>query len=604
MVAESGAIGASYLAQGAIFLAGAAIVAPLAKWLRIGSVLGYLVAGAVIGPYGLGYSVYSADDVLHVAELGIVLFLFLIGLELEPHRLWVIRVPVFGFGGMQVLATGIVLSGVALVLGFAAERALFIGFLLSLSSTAFALQVLRERGELTARHGRLAFAVLLFQDVAAIPLIAIVPVLSPFGDAGEALLSPRNALIGIGVIVAVALFGRYGINMLLRRIARTGLREAMTAATLLAVVASAFLMQGIGVSAALGGFLAGVALSDSDYRHEIEANLEPFTGLLLGLFFMAVGMLLDFRAVLGDPVRILGAVALLVAIKAALLYVIGRAYGLETAPARRFALVCSQAGEFVFVGLAAAKVGYLLPTSLANELAVIVTLSMISTPILLILDDLLGGARKKPLPAFDDLPKEEGHVIIAGFGRFGQIVARILRARGIPFTALDMDPKQIELVRRFGNRAYFGDASRTEILEAAEVGKAKAFVLAVSDVEISVRTAEILRRHYPLLRIFARARDRQHAYRLLALGVHVIRRETFLSALDLTHEVLRGVGLAEMEARKLIATFKAYDEKRLSEDFVHASDEKRLQSIARQSSEELEELFRQDVGKEREGSSQ
>ncbi len=595
MAADTVAIGASYLAQAAIFLSGAALIAPLAKRLQVGSVVGYLAAGALIGPYGLGYALYAPGDVLHIAEFGVVLFLFLIGLELQPHRLWFMRVPVFGFGGMQVVLTGIVLSIACLLIGFHEQRAIFIGFLLSLSSTAFALQVLRERGELKGRHGRLAFAVLLFQDMAAIPMIALVPALAPYGGGGAALLSPGSVLLALVGIAVAALGGRFGVNPLLKLVARTGLREAMTAATLLIVVLAALTMQSIGISAALGGFLAGVALSESDFRHEIEANLEPFVGLLLGLFFTAVGMLLNFQVVLDDPLRIVLAVLGLVLLKALILYGIGRAYGLASGSARRFAIICSQAGEFVFVVLSAATADYVLPGYLANELAVIVTLSMMVTPLLLLLDDLYLRLRPKPLPAFETPPKEDGHVVIAGFGRFGQIVARILRARGIPFTALDMDPAQIDLVRRFGNRAYYGDTSRIEILEAAEIGKARAFVLAISDVEVSVKTAELIRRHYPLLRIFARARDRQHTYRLMAAGVQVIRRETFLSALDLTHELLRGVGLPEPEARQLVATFKAYDEKRLAEDFIHASDTEKLQTIARKASEELDELFRQDV---------
>jgi glutathione-regulated potassium-efflux system protein KefB len=598
MAAEVEAIGASYLAQTAIFLAAAAVAAPLAKTLRIGSVLGYLAAGALIGPFGLGAALYSARDILHIAEFGVVLFLFLVGLELQPHRLWVMRQPVFGYGGAQVALTTAVFAVTGHLLGLPWMQALFIGFALSLSSTAFALQVLKETREITTQHGRRAFAVLLFQDIAAIPLIALVPLFA-IGTAGAAGLADGMSLSGalqsIGLIVATVLIGIFGLNHVLRIVASTGLREAMTASALLVVVGVALLMQMAGLSPALGGFLAGVILSESAYRHEVEASIEPFGSLLLGLFFTAIGMSLDFRMLFADPATILGLAVAVVAIKALVLYGLGRAFGLSSPGARRLGLVCSQAGEFAFVLLASGVRETVLTESLADTISVVVTLSMAATPILMLLDATLLPAKAKTSSRVEVMPENQGHVIIAGFGRFGQIVARILRARGIPFTALDASSEQIDFVKQFGSKIYYGDASRLEILRAAQAEEARAFVLAIDDVEASLKTAEIVRHAFPTLPIYARARNRQHAYRLLDLGIQVVERETFLSALELSRELLRGLGIGETEARRLTQIFRAHDERRLQEDYRDASDLDKLRARARKSTEELEEMFRRDI---------
>jgi len=577
----------------AIFLAAAVVAAPLARFLRIGNVLGYLLVGLLIGPAALGL-VSDVESVLRFSEFGVIMLLFVIGLELRPRRLWAMRTAIFGLGSAQVALTGMLLAAAALAFGLAWQAALFAGLALSLSSTAFALQVLEEKGELALRHGRLAFAVLLFQDLAAIPLIALVPLFAVAAGAASQSMEFTSALKAIGIILVVVVVGRYVLNGIYRLVARTRVKEAMTASALLTVVGVTLVMQQAGLPASLGAFIAGVLLADSDYRHEIVADIAPFEGLLLGLFFTAIGMSLKLGLIAENPGLVLAIVAGLLAIKGLILFLLGRRLGLESAPARRLALVLSQGGEFAFVLFAAgAKAGVLEP-GLVELLSVAVTLSMAATPLLLALDGLLAP---KPVPAraFDELPDKDGHVVVAGFGRVGQIVARILAAKRIPVTALDSDAEQVDFVRKFGAQIYYGDASRPEILEAAQTGKARAFVLAIDDVEASMRTARMVRRNYPNVPIYARARDRRHVHQLMDEGIKVTRRETFLSSLDLTREVLRGLGLPEREVRFTVDTFQAMDRKRLYEDYKHYTDLDKLQARAKSHAQELEELFAKDA---------
>ena len=582
------------LAQVALFLAAAVVAAPLAKLLRIGNVLGYLLVGVLIGPAALGL-VSDVDSVLHLAEFGVIMLLFVIGLELRPRRLWAMRSTIFGLGSAQVAITGVVLAAAAIAFGLAWQAALFAGLALSLSSTAFALQVLEEKGELALRHGRQAFAVLLFQDLAAIPLIALVPLFAVAAGGSKAPpMEIAAAVKAIAVILAVVVVGRYLLNGMYRLVARTRVKEAMTASALLTVVGMTLVMQLADLPASLGAFLAGVLLADSDYRHEIVADIAPFEGLLLGLFFTAIGMSLNLALVVDKPDLVLGIVAGLLAVKAVILFALGRRMGLEARPARRLALVLSQGGEFAFALFAAGGAAGVLEKPVADLLSVAVTLSMAATPLLLALDEVL--APKPALArAFDELPSKDGHVVVAGFGRFGQIVARVLTAKRIPVTALDSDPEQVDFVRRFGAQIYYGDASRPEILEAARTGKARAFVLAIDDVEASLRTARMVRRNYPNVPIYARARDRRHIHRLMDEGIQIMRRETFLSALDLTREVLRGLGLPEREVRYTADTFQAMDRRRLYEDYKHYTDLEKVGERAKTDAQELEELFARDA---------
>jgi monovalent cation:proton antiporter-2 (CPA2) family protein len=587
------------LTQVALFLAAAVVAAPIAKLLRVANVLGYLLVGVLIGPYGLGfvYTLYEVTSVLHLAEFGVVMLLFVIGLELRPKRLWAMRAGIFGLGSLQVALTGLALAVAAMALGLAWQSALFAGLALSLSSTAFALQVLEEKGELALRHGRLAFSVLLFQDLAAIPLIALAPLFAVTAVAATQQMELTAALKAIGVILAVVVFGRYLLNGVYRLVARTRVKEAMTASALLTVVGVTIVMQQAGLPASLGAFIAGVLLADSDYRHEIVADIAPFEGLLLGLFFTAIGMSLNLNLLAQSPHLVLAIVAGLIAIKAGVLFLLGRRLGLESGPSRRMALALSQGGEFAFVLFGAGATAGVLDARVSDLLTVAVTLSMAATPMLLLLDELW-APKPKVARAFDELPDIDGHVVVAGFGRVGQIVARILSAKRIPVTALDIDAEQVDFVRKFGAQIFYGDASRHEILEAAQTGKARAFVLAIDDIEASLATARTVRQNYPHVPIYARARDRRHVHRLMDEGIKIIRRETFLASVDLTREVMRGLGLPEREVRFTVDTFQAMDRRRLYEDYKHYTDLERLQAGARSYTQELEELFAKDAAEQ------
>jgi len=583
------------LIQVAVFLAAAAIAAPLGRFLRMGAVLGYLAAGVIIGPYVLGplYALNDVGEVLHFGEFGVVMLLFVIGLELRPVRLWAMRSAIFGLGMAQLIATSIVLAAIGIALGLAASQALFIGLALSLSSTAFALQVLEEKGELTTRHGRLAFSVLLFQDLAAIPFIALVPLFALGVE--KPTMDVKSAFLAIFTIAGVIVVGRFLLSRLYRFVASTGVREAMTASVLLTVVGVALVMQAVGLSPALGTFIAGALLADSEYRHQIEADIAPFEGLLLAVFFIAVGMSIDLGVLTAEPGTLIAVVIGLVLIKAMLLYLLGRWWGLDSIAARRLGLVISQGGEFAFVLFGAGALEGVIDQHMSNLLTLAVTLSMAATPLLLLIDDAIARALKPAPPDYETPPGGDRHVIIAGFGRFGQIVARVLRARKIPFTALDSSVEQVDFVRRFGAQIYYGDAGRLDILRAAGADKALAFVLAIDKVDSSIRVAEMVRTHFPDLPLYARARDRTHVHKLMDLGVTIIERETFLAALELTKDLLRGLGLKESEVRRLTETFKRLDEKRLYEDYQYYTDLEKVRANALSQAKELEELFARDV---------
>ena len=584
----------------AVLLAALAIAAPLARGLGIAAVLGYLIGGVLIGPFGLGSFLLAHDpaELLHIAEFGVVLLLFLIGLELRPRRLWAMRQAIFGLGAAQVVFSALALGAIALAFGFRWQPALFAGAALALSSTAFALQVMEETGELPARHGRLGFAVLLFQDLAAIPLIALAPFFAATGASAAVGIELTDVARGLATIVAVVAAGYWGLDYLLRFVALSRVKEAMTAAALLTVVGVTLIMQQAGLPASLGAFIAGALLAESSYRHQLEADIAPFEGLLLGMFFTAIGMSLNLSLLLSSPGLVVGLTITLMLVKALILYGLGRWQGLESGPARRLGLILSQGGEFAFVLLSVGQVEGVLGHKPAELLAVIITLSMAMTPLALALERRIFPRTKDQLKAYDQMPDNDGHVIIAGFGRFGQVAARVLRAKGIPFTALDISAEQIDFVKNFGSKAFFGDASRPEILDAAQTGKARAFVLAIDDIEASMRTAELVKSHYPHVPVYARARNRNHAHRLLDLGVKTLQRETFLSSLELTRQLLSGLGYSERVATRAISTFRAHDERRLIEDYKLYSEPEKLQQQARSSAVTLEKLFQEDAEEE------
>ena len=584
-----------FLRYAVVLLAAAVVAVPIAKRLQLGAVLGYLVAGAVIGPAGLGW-LQNPERIASISELGVVLLLFVIGLELSPQRLWVMRRAVFGIGSLQVLLTAVLIGAVAaLVCNLPARTAVVIGLGLALSSTAFGLQLLAERKELTSAHGRLGFAVLLFQDLAAIPILALIPVL---GSANQgAAMGAVAALRVVAVIALVVVAGRYLLRPVFRAVAQTQLPEVFTATALLVVIGTAWLMEQAGISMALGAFLAGLLLADSEYRHALEAQLDPFKGLLLGLFFTAVGMQLDLSLLLRQPWLVGGLVLALIALKALLLFGIGRGPGrLGTPSAASLAVLLAAGGEFAFVVFNLAEDRGLLDGELHRLLVLVITLSMALTPPLVVaLGDLLKARAEKPSREFDTIDAETPRVIIAGFGRVGQIVARVLRAQRIPYTALENSVEQVDVSRRFGNTIYFGDPSKPDLLRAAQAEKAEIFVLATDDPEANVRTARIVKRLYPHLRIYARARNRQHAFRLMDLSVDGVVRETFDGSLELTRQVLQALGLPAEVAADRIARFRAHDEDLLRTQHLVYDEESAMMQSAKDALVELQHIFEADA---------
>jgi monovalent cation:proton antiporter-2 (CPA2) family protein len=588
----------SFLREVFVYLAAAVVAVPIASRLGLGSVLGYLAAGVVIGPHVLGL-IGDAGPVRHAAELGVVLLLFLIGLELEPRRVLQLRRPVFGLGSLQVAATTAVLAGAALALGLSWRAALVAGFGLSLSSTALVLQLLSERNERTTSAGTAAFGILLFQDLAVIPMLAILPALAPPGAAVET--APplwRTVLVAAGVIAAVAAGSRLVVRPALRLVGGLHDPELFTATALLLVVGTAWAVSAAGLSMALGAFLAGVLLAGSEYRHELEADLAPFKGLLLGLFFITVGSAADVSLVVERPLLVVGLVVALVVLKALIAGLVGRFALRATEPALSLGTLLSQGGEFAFVLFGIAAGQGILDRAASDALVVAVTLSMATTPALFALHarfvrPALRRGAARPFDAVE--PEGEPPVIIAGFGRVGQVVGRVLRAKRIPFTAVDISSEHIDFIRRFGNRVFYGDASRLDLLRAARADRARIFVLAIDDVDASVRTAEVVLAHFPDLIVFARARNRQHAYRLRALGITRIIRETWLSSLDLTSDVLVALGLDDDEARGAIERFRAHDESLFEQTWRDRGDLDKLAAAANRGREELERLFDEDA---------
>ena len=584
----------AFLEQVAIFLGAAVVVVPLTRRAGFGSVLGYMLAGVIVGPWALDL-VDDERKILHFAEFGVVLLLFVIGLELQPRRLWTMRRAVFGLGGGQFALTAAALAGLALLFGLPLEAAVVAGLALSLSSTAFALQALAERNELTTRHGRLSFSILLFQDLAVIPILALLPLLAPGSrDAGAGTLW-LDIASAVGMIALVTIGGRYLLRYVLRLVARFGTHEVFTATTLLTVVGVALLMELAGLSMALGAFLAGVLLADSEYRHELEADIEPFKGLLLGLFFMAVGMTVDIGLVIETPLTVLGLALGLMLVKMVCLAAIARVDTPNWRTVRGTAVALSQGGEFAFVILALGVSSSLMEGRTSDMLIVAVTLSMAATPLAFKAGDWLNARLERgPEPEYERHIEEENRVIIAGFGRVGQIVGRILRLRRIGFTALETSAEQVDFVRRFGNKVYYGDASRVELLRAARADEAVLFVLAIEDVERSLATARAVRKHFPHLTIFARARNRRHAYALMDLGIDRIVRDTFHSSLELAQGILMELGLGDFESRQTVETFRDHDTARLIAQHGIAHDTDRMIEETRHWTRELEEMFAED----------
>ncbi len=578
-----------------VFLLATVLAVPLVRKFRLGAVLGFLVAGVVIGPHVLGL-VDDTARVAQISELGVVLMLFVIGLELSPARLVVMRRAVFGAGALQVLACGGALLAIAHVgFGLPLRASIIVGAALALSSTAFGLQILAERKEAGSAHGRLAFAILLFQDLAAIPLIAAVPLLG--GAAAAQGSIGLGVLRVIGSIVVVVVGGRYLLRPLFRIVARTNIQEVSTATALLVVMGTAWVMELAGASATLGAFLAGVLLADSEYRHDLESHIEPFKGLLLGLFFISVGMTVDLGLLHQAPWLIAGLVLGLMLVKGALLWPLGRwVGGLGAADALRMAVLLASGGEFAFVLLNLALGEHLLEPRERDLLVLAISLSMALMPLLVAgLGRVIKPREATPTREYDTIETDAPRVIIAGFGRVGQIVARVLRAQHIPFVALEPSVEQVDMVRRFGTtQIFFGDPARADLLRAAQADKAEIFVLATEDPQANLRAARVVRRHFPHLKIVARARNRQHAYRLMDLGIEEPVRETLHSSLEMTQQVLQQLGGDAREAHAQLQRFREHDAALLKAQYLVYDDETALMQTTREALGDLEKLFEAD----------
>jgi monovalent cation:proton antiporter-2 (CPA2) family protein len=539
-----------------VFLAAGVIAVPIFTRLRLGSVIGYLAAGIVIGPWGLGL-IDTVEDVLHFAELGVVLLLFVIGLELNPARLWAMRRQVFGLGSLQVLLSAVVLAAAGHLLGLDRTTAWVAGFGLALSSTAFALQILAERGELYSRYGRTAFAILLFQDLAVVPLLAIVPLLGAGGG-------PASwADIGwAAAVVAIVIFaGHYLVRPLFRFIAHSRASEVLTAAALLLALGTALLMDLVGMSMGLGAFLAGMLLAESEFRHQLEADIEPFRGLLLGLFFIAVGMSVDMGLVWRELWAILLLAAGLLLAKAAVLWPLVWLFTASPRRATRVALLLPQGGEFAFVLFALAVASGVMQRALSDLLIAVISLSMIATPFIVRLADVLVRRPQRRSADVPEraLPEQPNPVIIAGFGRVGQIVGKVLAKQGLGYTAIDPNPEQIQLADQHGFKIHYGDASRADLLHAAGADAAKLIVIAIDDPAVAHHAVQTVKHHFPQLKILARARNRQHALRLMDAKVDLVIRETFESSLELGRHALEMLGVEPEHSRQLVDAFRQED---------------------------------------------
>ena len=581
-----------WLSNSFIYLSAAVLAVPLSKALGLGAIIGYLAAGMAIGPWGLGL-VRNVQDILHFAEFGVVLMLFLVGLELEPRRLWNLRRPIFGGGTAQVLACAGVLFGVALACGVPWRVALVAALGLSLSSTAIALQVMGERNLLATRSGQAGFSILLFQDVAAIPILALLPLLGTVAPAGaEPAHAGTEALKSLAVVAAIVLGGRLLLRPVFRWIVRSRTPEIFTAAALLLVVGTAFLMHNVGLSMALGAFLAGVLLAESEYRRALETDIEPFKGLLLGLFFIAVGMSIDFSVLLRAP----GTMALIVlgflALKLVVLWVLATVAGVPLPERPVLALLLAQGGEFAFVVFQAAAGARVLDADLASLLTGAVALSMLLSPLLLALTDRLllprfATPRGKTLPEIAE--PQDAPVIIAGFGRYGQIVGRALLAQGVRCTVLEHDVDMIETIRPFGYRVFYGDATRLDLLRLSGAAHARVLVVAVDDVQQNLRIVDLAREHFPQLRIVARARDVPHWYALRDRGVLHVERELFESSLRSARSVLELLGATPHEARQDTQRFRAHNFALFEQMYPHRGDQAKVLAVARQGRQQLED---------------
>lgn len=592
-----------------IYLGAAVVAIIIGKRLGIGAVLGYLLIGIVIGPFGLGMIGEQSEDVMHFAEFGVVMMLFLIGLELQPSMLWKMRRKILGLGGLQVVLGTLAITGVAMLSGLVWQQALAIGLILSLSSTAIILQTLSERGLSQTEAGKSSFAVLLFQDIAVIPIIAVLPLLAtleisgghgnshPAADFLHHLPGWVQALTTIGAVVLIVLLTKWASRPIFRMIASTNQMEAFTAVALLLVIGVAILMTMVGLSPALGAFVAGVALANSEYRHELESDLAPFKGILLGLFFIGVGSGINFAHIAENLFLVLGITLGLILLKGLLLVPLALASGLRRNAAILFACSMAAGGEFAFVLLTITLNGGVLPEDIVRSLTAAVAISMALTPPLIIFSQYFifrktseDGEEKE-----SDVLNEDSPVIICGFGRYGHTVGRLLRTQGFPCTVLDRDEEQISLLREIGIPVFYGDASRPDLLAAAGAAKAKILVIALKDAAISSKIIQSVRHSFPHLKIYIRAHSRFEAYQFIDLGEESIYRETLDSSLVMSQDIMINLGLPAETAKKASCHYRKNDEWMVREMAAHRHDKKRYRSKGKQAVAALDELMRKDM---------
>jgi glutathione-regulated potassium-efflux system ancillary protein KefC/glutathione-regulated potassium-efflux system protein KefB len=588
-----------------IYLAAAIVAVPIAKRLGLGSVLGYLIAGILIGPYALGV-VGDQTDIMHFAEFGVVMMLFLVGLELQPSRLWKLRHSILGLGGLQVVLTAAVIFAFCYwFFSMHWQTALAIGLMLALSSTAIVLQSLEEKGWLKQEAGQNAFSVLLFQDIAIIPILALLPLLAFAAPSSSKQISDsiiagwpvwQQVGVSVGVIAAIIAGGKYVSAPLFRYIAQTHMREIFTIFALFLVVAISLVMHSIGLSPALGTFLAGVVLAESEFRHELEADIEPFKGLLLGLFFITVGASINFELLFNQFSTVVALVALLIVIKAFILFALAVTFKISSKQKLLFTLALAQGGEFAFVLLSVSTTLSILTPEQTSLVTLVVAVSMLIAPLLLMLYEQIQKRSSSTKPEFDK-PEQINtakHVIIAGYGRFGQIMGRLLHAQGYEITVLDHSPSQIELLRRFGNTVFYGDAARQELLEAAGAHTAQMLVVAIDNPDKTNEIIKLAHKNYPQLKIVARAIDRRHAYQLLNLKVDAFNRETVDSAINLAIESLQLLGNSKEDAERAGKLFRDHDRASVLQLSELWGDDASYGVAVRQRMEDLKQVLQQD----------
>ncbi|ATR78368.1 monovalent cation:proton antiporter-2 (CPA2) family protein [Moraxella osloensis] len=585
----------SMMLDATIFLGAAVILIPLAKRFGIATVLGYLFTGLLLGPSFLKVA-SNPDDLLNFSEFGVVLLLFIIGLELQPSRLWALRQQIFVLGGLQVIVTGVVLMLLSwYFLDIRLSNSFVIGFGLALSSTAFVLQLLGEKKQLATTHGQQAFTILLFQDIAVIPLLAALPFLSGAQEQNYDWIYFAKV---ISVFAGLIFVSRFMVRPFFKFVASSNVTELLTATALFIILSVSLLMNYIGLSMALGAFLTGVLLADSEYRHELQASIEPFKGLLLGLFFMSVGMLTNVKLIVAKPLLIIGLAGLLMLIKFIVLTIIARLMGNKNESSIRLGVTLAQGGEFAFVLFSVATAQHLLTREQQNILNLVVTVSMAMTPLAFLLLEKIGNplfAKATPSKEYDKIPNHEHAVVIAGFGRVGQIIGRVLRMHNIEFTAIEKSANQVDFVRKFGNQVYYGNPKNPEILRAAGLENAKVFIIAIGDIELSETVAAYVVRNYPHLTILARAKNREHYYRLRDVGVKYIWRETYLTSLDMSRETLEILGMDPKTARKTVQMFRDYDDALIERQRAIYQDEAALIASTQSAIQELESLFDSDM---------